>query len=87
VNVRVGRFTVDFLWREEGLVVETDSYRTHRGRQAFIDDRERDNELAARGLEVLRFTDVRIDNEPVAVAALIRQRLNERSLAPLSRYA
>jgi very-short-patch-repair endonuclease len=87
VNVKVGRFTVDFLWRQEGLVVETDSYRTHRGRQAFIDDRERDNELAARGLDVLRFTDVRIDNEPSAVAALIRQRLNERSLARLSRYA
>jgi hypothetical protein len=25
-NVRVGRFTVDFLWRDQGLVVETDGY-------------------------------------------------------------
>jgi very-short-patch-repair endonuclease len=82
VNVKVGRFTLDFLWRQEGLVVEVDTYRTHGGRQAFEDDRERDAELAARGLEVLRFTDVRIDGEPGAVAQLVRARLNERSLAP-----
>lgn len=25
VNVRIGRWTVDFLWREQGVVVETDS--------------------------------------------------------------
>jgi very-short-patch-repair endonuclease len=79
VNVRVGRFTVDFLCRQEGVVVETDSYRAHRGRQAFLDDRERDNELAARGIEVLRFTDLRIDSEPAAVTALVLARLNERS--------
>jgi very-short-patch-repair endonuclease len=82
VNVKVGRFTVDFLWRHEGLVVETDSYRTHGGSQAFHDDRERDNELVAVGLEVLRFTDVRIENEPAAVAALVSARLNARGLTP-----
>jgi very-short-patch-repair endonuclease len=82
VNVKLGRFTVDFLWRQEGFVVETDSYRTHGGQQAFVEDRERDNELAARGLEVLRFADVRIDNEPAAVAALVRARLTARRLAP-----
>jgi very-short-patch-repair endonuclease len=78
VNVPIGRFKVDFLWREERLVVETDSYRTHGGYQSFVDDRERDNELARRGLEVMRITDVRIDNEPVEVAALVRKRLRER---------
>ena len=31
VNVRIGRWIVDFLWRRERLVVETDSYRWHRG--------------------------------------------------------
>jgi very-short-patch-repair endonuclease len=80
VNVKVGRFTVDFLWRQEGLVVETDSYRTHGGYQAFQDDRDRDNELTALGLEVLRFTDLRIDNEPAAVAGLICRRLDARRL-------
>lgn len=31
VNVRIGRHLVDFLWREQRLVVETDGYRYHRG--------------------------------------------------------
>jgi very-short-patch-repair endonuclease len=75
VNVPIGRFTVDFFWPTERLVVETDSYRTHGGYQAFLDDRERDNELMARGLEVLRFTDLRIDNEPARVAAIVRGKL------------
>ncbi len=78
VNVPIGRFTVDFLWREQGLVVETDTYRTHRGRQAFLDDRERANELASLGLDVLRFTDVRMENQPAQVVALVRARLNRR---------
>jgi very-short-patch-repair endonuclease len=76
VNMQIGRFTVDFLWRAERLVVETDAYHTHRGYQAFLDDRERDNELTALGLEVLRFTDLRIDNEPARVAAIVRARLD-----------
>jgi very-short-patch-repair endonuclease len=76
VNVPIGHFTVDFFWRERGLVVETDSYRTHSGSQAFLDDRERDNELMEHGFDVLRFTDLRIGAEPAAVAALVRARLD-----------
>jgi very-short-patch-repair endonuclease len=46
------------------------------GHQAFLDDRERDNELMALGLEVLRFTDLRIDKEPARVAAIVWARLD-----------
>ena len=42
VNVRVGSYEVDFLWRAERLVVETDGYKYHRGAQAFEDDHQRD---------------------------------------------
>jgi very-short-patch-repair endonuclease len=52
--VRVGRFTVDFLWRQEGVAVETDGYAAHRGQRAFEDDRRRDNELAMMGRRWLR---------------------------------
>ncbi len=45
VNVRVGRYLVDFLWRNSRLVVETDGYVSHRGRAAFEDDRQRDLQL------------------------------------------
>ena len=55
VNVPVGPYTVDFLWREQRLVVEVDGYRAHHGRQAFEDDRERDRRLALLGYRVLRF--------------------------------
>ena len=34
-NQPIGRFTVDFLWRTERLVVETDAWSSHRGSQAF----------------------------------------------------
>lgn len=35
VNVKLGRWTVDFLWRRHGIAVETDFYGYHRGRIAF----------------------------------------------------
>jgi very-short-patch-repair endonuclease len=76
VNVRIGPYTVDFLWRELRVVVETDGYGAHRGRQAFEDDRERDNELAMQGYDVLRFSYARVLNEPARVARIVRARLN-----------
>ena len=47
---------VDFLWRDQRLVVETDGYRFHRGRLAFEADRARDVELKLLGYTVVRFT-------------------------------
>ncbi len=72
VNAAVGRFTVDFLWREQRLIVETDGYGYHRGRQAFEDDRSRDVELQLDGFRVLRFTYRQIADEPRMVAAALR---------------
>jgi very-short-patch-repair endonuclease len=75
VNVRVGRFTVDFLWRAERLVVEVDGYRTHRGRQAFEDDRARDLELREEDLRVRRFTSALIARDPASVARSVLRAL------------
>lgn len=75
INGRVGRFTVDFLWRSHRLAVETDSYEYHHGSVAFEDDHQRDLELRGRGLEVLRYTGRQLEREPAAVAAEIRARL------------
>jgi len=69
VNARVGRWTVDFLWRERRLAVETDSYRTHRGSVAFEDDHLRDLQLRRAGFAVHRFTERQLETEPAAVAA------------------
>jgi len=69
VNVRIGRFVVDFLWPEHRIVVEVDGYKFHGGRQSFEADRERDAELAVQGYRVLRFTYRQVTEEPAKVAA------------------
>jgi very-short-patch-repair endonuclease len=79
VNVRVGRWTVDFLWRAERLAVETDSYRYHRGRVAFQDDHARDLDLRRAGLEVRRFDERQIGEEPGLVAADLAEALLDAS--------
>ncbi len=68
VNVRIGPHLVDFLWRAQRLVVETDGYRYHRGRQAFEDDRDRDLALKARGFAVVRLSEKQVDEQPQRVA-------------------
>jgi very-short-patch-repair endonuclease len=75
VNVRVGRHLVDFLWRERRLVVETDSYLYHRGEVAFQDDHARDLELMRRGFEVLRLSELQLDEEPARVVEVLTARL------------
>jgi hypothetical protein len=79
VNVRVGGWTVDFLWRAEGLAVETDHFGYHRGSVAFEDDHVRDLELRRRGYEVRRFTGTQLRENPADVAADLRD-----ALAPAS---
>jgi very-short-patch-repair endonuclease len=78
VNVRIGRYLVDFLWQDQRLVVETDGYRYHRGRAAFQDDRERDLDLRRLGYQVLRLSERQIDEEPeramAALASILRDR-------------
>ena len=50
-NVSIGRHRVDFLWRDERLIVEVDGYIYHRGRRAMRDDNDRDLELELRRLQ------------------------------------
>ncbi|HEX5593203.1 MAG TPA: DUF559 domain-containing protein [Solirubrobacterales bacterium] len=68
VNVRIGRMTVDFLWRSAMLVVETDSYVTHGGTVAFEDDRQRDLALRRLGYSVHRYSERQLEREPEAAA-------------------
>ena len=75
VNVHIGPYTVDFLWREARLVVEVDSYRYHGNRRNFRTDRARDRYLSGRGISVMRCADEELDAEPAGVAAAVRARL------------
>lgn len=69
VNVRVGRWTLDFLWREQRVAVETDFYEYHRGRIAFQDDHARDLALRQRGLDVRRYSEELLNERPAEVVA------------------
>jgi very-short-patch-repair endonuclease len=71
VNVRVGPFLVDFLWRARRLVVEVDGFGAHGTRSAFEADRARDAQLTM-GFDVVRFTWRQVVEEASAVAATLR---------------
>ncbi|MEX2108152.1 MAG: type IV toxin-antitoxin system AbiEi family antitoxin domain-containing protein [Solirubrobacterales bacterium] len=78
VNVRIGLYLVDFLWREKRFVVETDSYLYHRGLEAFQGDRGRDLELKRCGYEVLRLSERQLNEEADLVAETLTATLYGR---------
>ncbi len=73
---------VDFIWREERVVAETDGYSTHRTRQAFARDRRRDQLLARRDWRVVRFTWDQVTNDRAHVTAVLRDLLRTPRLPP-----
>ncbi len=68
-NAKVGGHEVDFLWREQRLVVEVDGYAFHSSRHSFERDRRRDRALQAQGYRVLRITWRELTHEPEALIA------------------
>jgi very-short-patch-repair endonuclease len=70
-NVRIGRHEVDFLWRDQRLVVEVDGFRFHSSRAAFERDRRRDAELASLGFRVIRVTWRQLVERPEGVIAQV----------------
>lgn len=74
-NVKIGRWEVDFVWREQRLAVEIDSFTYHRGSIAFQNDRARDLDLRQRGFTVLRFSERQLEEEPARVAADVARAL------------
>jgi very-short-patch-repair endonuclease len=78
-NAKVVGCEVDFLWRDEKLVVEFDSWQFHGHRRAFESDRRKDVILAGAGYQVLRFTWRQLETEPLVVIAAIAQALGRRA--------
>ncbi|TVP56552.1 MAG: DUF559 domain-containing protein [Gemmatimonadales bacterium] len=78
-NVWVEGYELDLFWRRERLAVEVDGYEFHRGRSPFEGDRARDSVLAARGIQVARFTARRIAEDPLVVIAELGQVLGRRA--------
>ena len=71
VNVKHGRWEVDFFWREQRVIVEADFFAYHRGSVSFENDYARDLDLRTAGYTVLRFNDVQVEEEPERVTALV----------------
>jgi Protein of unknown function (DUF559) len=78
VNVWIGleggiAYKVDFLWRAERVMVETDGWGSHRTRRAFENDRRRDRRLRLAGWDVIRFTWRDVEHEPEEVVAFLTE--------------
>ncbi len=72
VNVKIGRFEVDFVWRAERVAVETNDFRYHRGSIAYEDDHARELELRRQGFAVRRYMGRQLDEEAEWVVAALR---------------
>ena len=66
---------VDFHWREQRVVVETDGYRYHRTRAAFRRDRRRDRLLEVEGYGHARFADEDFDADLPHVRSVLERLL------------
>jgi hypothetical protein len=71
VNVIVEGEEVDFFWRQQRLIVETDGHETHGTRTAFERDRARDARLTMLGYRIVRFTHRQLTYERDHVAATL----------------
>jgi very-short-patch-repair endonuclease len=74
-----GGIEVDFLWREQRLIVETDGHTFHGTRAAFERDRVRDQRLLLAGWRVARFTWRQVLRDPQGVAETLGALLAGRS--------
>jgi very-short-patch-repair endonuclease len=72
---------VDCRWPEHRLTVELDSYRYHRSRHAWEQDRRREREARARGDEFRRFTYGDVVESPAMMLAELRALLRYRRVA------
>jgi very-short-patch-repair endonuclease len=75
VNAAIEGYEVDFLWRSQRLIVETDGWAAHGTRRAFERDRRRDADLTAAGWRVVRISYARLEREPEWVAERIAKAL------------
>jgi very-short-patch-repair endonuclease len=75
INVHIGRHEVDFMWRDQRLIVEVNGFRFHSSRSAFEHDRRRDAELISQGFRVIRITWRQIFDRPEALTARLAKAL------------
>jgi very-short-patch-repair endonuclease len=78
VNQPLGPYVPDFMWREQRLIVEIDSYGFHGGPGGFHNDHEKDLAYRDAGFDVLRPTRNHVINEPARVLVRLVRALERR---------
>jgi very-short-patch-repair endonuclease len=78
----LGRYRVDFLWRDHNLVVETDGLTYHRTPAAQTKDRVRDQDLLTAGYTVIRFTHAQVITDPDHVTKTLQAALSTSCSSP-----
>lgn len=74
-NVTVGPYRLDLFWPDLGVAVEVDARAYHSSTPRFEGDRQKDNWLRARGMEVIRVTWRQITRDPTRTSVQIGQAL------------
>ena len=69
---------IDAYWEAERFAVEVDGWEAHGGREAFESDRLRQEDLKLAGIDSIRITARRIEQEPQAVARRLKLLLSRR---------
>ena len=72
VNARLGPWTIDFLWRERRLAVETDGGRSHNRKRQRESDSARNAWLIANDYRPLRLTWVQVTTRPEEVLEALK---------------
>ena len=85
VNCSIEGYECDFVWRAQGVIVETDGARAHGTRRARERDPVKDAELQIAGWRVIRITSVRLVRQPDAVEKQLRSLLKPAPEAPVAR--
>jgi very-short-patch-repair endonuclease len=79
MNRFVAGFELDVYWPKLRFAVELDTYDHHGDEDSFEADRLRQEDLKLAGIEMTRVTGRRLDREPSAVIARLRQLLDDRT--------
>jgi very-short-patch-repair endonuclease len=80
-NQPLGPYVPDFMWPDERLIVELDSYQFHGGPGAFQNDHEKDLVYRDAGFDVLRPTRNHVVHQPMRVLVMVVRALARRAAA------
>lgn len=75
-NYHLGKYKIDVAFAAAKIAIEIDGWAFHSGPAAFQTDRERQNYIALRGWQVLRFTWLDLTEYPQRVLSVIRMAIS-----------